>query len=163
VAVTGGADGGGLATSRAFASLGASPAIADRDQAALDSAEDELGSMAPEVWCSLVDVGDETALERSFGGAKKRFGRIDVLVAVPGRSMSGPLVASTSADWTAQIDGNFRHILVSLGLVHLYRRRLRQDRWDLSAEVPQVVGDPEAGCREHPVRVRRSGRRPAGA
>jgi NADP-dependent 3-hydroxy acid dehydrogenase YdfG len=64
VAITGGAEGIGLATARAFAGLGASIALADYDGTALAAAKAELRGKARELFCHEADVFDAASRDR---------------------------------------------------------------------------------------------------
>ena len=72
--VTGGASGIGLACARELAARGARIAIVDRDVRAHDVAQ-ELGGRA---W--IVDVSDETAVERCAAAVESELGAPDILV-----------------------------------------------------------------------------------
>lgn len=77
--VTGGAQGIGLAVAERMMAGGASVALWDWDQKALEGALERLGRDAP-VMGLRVDVGDLAAVEAATEAVGERFGRIDILV-----------------------------------------------------------------------------------
>jgi NAD(P)-dependent dehydrogenase (short-subunit alcohol dehydrogenase family) len=114
VAITGGAEGIGLATARAFACLGASIALADYDGTALAAAKAELRGKARELFCHEADVFDAASRDRFFSLARDRFGWIDKLVVVPGRSVYGSFTDSDPGQWDSLVTANFGHAAASL-------------------------------------------------
>lgn len=77
--VTGGAQGIGLAVAERMIAGGASVALWDWNQAALDDALERLGPNAPAMGLR-VDVGDLKAVEAATDAVGARFGRIDILI-----------------------------------------------------------------------------------
>lgn len=79
--VTGASRGIGRAVALAFAREGAALAIAGgRDQAALDSVENEVAALGAECIARLVDVGRRPEVDRLVREVEERWGRIDILV-----------------------------------------------------------------------------------
>ena len=76
VALTGGASGMGLATAQIIHSRGASIAIADVDQAALDKAT-EIFKPSERVLVTKLDVTDSKAVDSWIGLTIERFGRLE--------------------------------------------------------------------------------------
>jgi NAD(P)-dependent dehydrogenase (short-subunit alcohol dehydrogenase family) len=93
--VTGGASGIGLAIARRFHSEGASVILADRDQAALDRASEEL-SDAPTV---VGDIADPEVGEAMAERAISEFGTIDVLVNSAGICRYSNLLELSLEEW----------------------------------------------------------------
>ena len=77
--ITGGASGFGLATARRLLQAGWKVAIADRDEAALAAARNELGA-SDRVFVSALDVTDEAAAEAVIGKAAAALGGLDGVV-----------------------------------------------------------------------------------
>jgi NAD(P)-dependent dehydrogenase (short-subunit alcohol dehydrogenase family) len=75
--ITGGASGIGLATAAKLAAKGMRICLADRDQAALDQALEQLGG---EAIGQLTDVSQLADVERLRDFVIERFGRVDVLM-----------------------------------------------------------------------------------
>jgi len=83
VLVTGAARGIGLETARQAHGRGASVALLDLDAGEAASAAEAIGPRAAGLGC---DVTDPIALESAFSEVRRRFGRIDVVVANAGMS-----------------------------------------------------------------------------
>jgi NAD(P)-dependent dehydrogenase (short-subunit alcohol dehydrogenase family) len=98
-AITGGAQGIGLACAELFAEAGATVVLLDLDAAALESARRRL----PQAHTQTLDVTDEDAVERVFAALAKAHGRIDILVNNAGRSIRKPSLELPRADWDAVV------------------------------------------------------------
>src|SRR4051794_10481186 len=85
--VTGGARGIGFATAKALAGRGASVAIVDLDQSAVDRAAAELGD--GKAIGLAADVTDRGAMQRAVATTVERFGGLDVVVANAGIAARG--------------------------------------------------------------------------
>jgi NAD(P)-dependent dehydrogenase (short-subunit alcohol dehydrogenase family) len=75
--VTGAGAGLGLATARAFAQAGAAVVLADRDEAAVRSAVDELTSQNHKALALRCDVSDDAQVEAMVEQTVATFGRLD--------------------------------------------------------------------------------------
>lgn len=82
--VTGGASGLGLAYAEAMAEGGARVTLADRDTAALDTARSRFEGQGIAIDTEVLDVTDETKLDRTFDAVAARYGRIDTIFANAG-------------------------------------------------------------------------------
>lgn len=81
-AITGGANGIGLAAAKLYASEGASVVIADLNEDALKSAVDEIGSdKVSAIVCNVTSLEDNKAM---VAAAEERYGGLDILVANAG-------------------------------------------------------------------------------
>jgi NAD(P)-dependent dehydrogenase (short-subunit alcohol dehydrogenase family) len=98
-AITGGAQGIGLACAELFAEAGATVVLLDLDAAALDAARQRL----PQAHTQTLDVTDEAAVERVFAATAQAHGRIDILVNNAGRSIRKPSLELPRADWDAVV------------------------------------------------------------
>ena len=111
--VTGGNRGIGLAIAKALLNESCSVMITGRDRVALRNAKNELTAVAanldsvPEIMAETCDVREERSVAAVFAKAKKRWGRLDVLVNNAGISQALYEVADTPVDvWRSVIDIN---------------------------------------------------------
>lgn len=88
VVITGGTDGIGLTTARAFAAEGARVYITGRRKERLDEALEEIGKGAIGV---QGDVSDPVAVDRLYARIQQDHGRVDVVFANAGLSESAPI------------------------------------------------------------------------
>ncbi len=97
IAITGGANGIGLAASRAFAAAGASVCI-------LDLAVERPAEIAQSIGGQgfATDVTDQSSLAEAF----ERAGQIDVVVANAGIALPGSVVDTTASAWNQTIAVN---------------------------------------------------------
>lgn len=95
VAITGGANGIGLAAARLFQEAGASVAILDRDAEAAQRAAAAL----PSATAHELDVTDEAAVEPAFAQVAQAHGRIDVFVNNAGLSIRKASDELSLAEW----------------------------------------------------------------
>ncbi|MBB3998051.1 bifunctional rhamnulose-1-phosphate aldolase/short-chain dehydrogenase [Aureimonas pseudogalii] len=124
--VTGGAGGIGRATAGRLLQEGACVVLADIDQGALDGAVTEFaqGFGADQVRGVVVNVTDESAVERGFAETVAEFGGLDILVSNAGIASASPIEETTLEVWNRNIDilatGYF---LVSREAFRLFRRQ----------------------------------------
>lgn len=106
VAITGGSTGIGAATAEVLASQGAKLVLGARGEARLAAVAERLGAEHLTVDVRRrADVADLVAL------ARKRFGRLDVLVANAGVMPISPLDDLRVDDWDAMVDVNLKGVL----------------------------------------------------
>jgi NAD(P)-dependent dehydrogenase (short-subunit alcohol dehydrogenase family) len=98
-AITGGAQGIGLACAELLSEAGATVALLDRDAAALEAARERL----PQAHTQLLDVADEAAVERVFAAIAQAHGGVDILVNNAGRSIRKASLDLPMADWDAVV------------------------------------------------------------
>ena len=109
--VTGGAGGLGWPIARDLARAGARVAVCDRDPAAVADANRAFTEFAATAFVRHADVRDPDAMEAFFAEIDGSFGRLDVLVDVPGGGFVAPLMATSRKGWQAIIDQNFTYVL----------------------------------------------------
>lgn len=104
--VTGGAGGIGRATARRLLGEGACVVLADMDEAALTSANEELGKAYGKDFVRPVkiNVTREEEVIRAFAEASVEFGGIDILVSNAGLASSAPIEETTLELWNKNID-----------------------------------------------------------
>lgn len=104
--VTGGAGGIGKATARRFLEESACVVIADIDEAALSTAEQELVDRygKDQVRSIRLDVTDEAGVEASFAQATVEFGGVDILISNAGISSSAPYDETPLSMWDRNMD-----------------------------------------------------------
>ena len=101
-AITGGAQGIGLACATLMAEAGAQVVLLDRDAVALQDARGRV----PGAQVHTLDVTDEAAVERVFAAIAGEHGRIDVLVNNAGRAIRKPSLELPLAEWDAVVAVN---------------------------------------------------------
>lgn len=104
--VTGGAGGIGRATAARVLNEGSCVVLADIDETALASAQDELASQfGPDMVRSVkMNVTSEAAVEAAFQSAAVEFGGIDILVSNAGLASSAPIEETTLDLWNKNMD-----------------------------------------------------------
>ncbi|GHA29714.1 short chain dehydrogenase [Devosia pacifica] len=104
--VTGGAGGIGRATAIRLLREGACVVLADIDQAALDSASDELaqGFGKDVVRTANINVTSEEQVISGFAHAVAEYGGLDILVSNAGLASSAPIEETSLALWNKNMD-----------------------------------------------------------
>lgn len=96
VLVTGGSSGLGRVIAEAFAAAGAKIAVVGLEQPQVEQAAAEMQAAGRDVLGITADITQQEEVDRLFGQALDRFGRLDVLVNNAGRSMRGALLDTTA-------------------------------------------------------------------
>ena len=146
VLVTGGSQGIGAATARAFAAAGHAVALAARDGAKLATVADEIGANATPV---ATDVTDPASVDALFARIRAVHGRLDVVFNNAGANIPATLTGDISfADWrrvvSVNLDGAF---LIASGAFRLMREQTPQggriiNNGSISAHVPRYGSAP---------------------
>lgn len=110
--ITGGGNGIGRATAAALAEADAAVALLDRDEKAVKETETSLRAAGAEVEAYILDVTDEIALETSFAGVNRRWGRLDILVNNAGISIRHSTVELSLADWNNVVAVNMTGVFL---------------------------------------------------
>jgi len=111
VVITGGSEGVGAATARAFASAGANLVLAARTRRNLDAVAQSLRERT-RVEIFPMDVASTDACADLFKKAQFEFGAVHVLVNNAGFHQRGPLVTISPGDLATMIDVNLRAPIV---------------------------------------------------
>jgi len=113
IAITGGAQGIGAATARAFATRGHAVAIGDIDgELALKTAAEIAGDTGSTVVGLDVDVTDSKAFARFLDKAEKALGGLDALVNNAGIMPTGRFLDESEGVSDRQIDINVRAVVI---------------------------------------------------
>jgi NAD(P)-dependent dehydrogenase (short-subunit alcohol dehydrogenase family) len=86
-------------------------AVCDRDAAAVGTVTSQLRELPVESLVRHADVRQPEAMEEFFAEIDEQFGRIDVLVDVPGGGFVAPLMTTNTKGWLAIIRENFTYVL----------------------------------------------------
>jgi len=112
--ITGGAGGLGRPITLDLARLGVEVAVCDRDEAALDEITKLLEGQGTVPLTACFDVRDSDALAAFFASVDERFGRVDILVNVPGGSFRAPMLDIARKGIDAVIRINFTYVVESI-------------------------------------------------
>ncbi|MBK0327975.1 bifunctional aldolase/short-chain dehydrogenase [Rhodobacteraceae bacterium F11138] len=104
VMITGAAGAIGQATARAFADQGAQLVLVDRDEAALKTALEMLGTHHTAI---ALDVTAENAAESAIQRAVETFGGLDILVSNAGAALTGSMMELAESDLRDAFELNF--------------------------------------------------------
>jgi hypothetical protein len=107
VIITGGSEGVGAATARAFASVGANLVLVARNRKNLEAIAGELRERT-RVEIVVMDVADDDACLNLFKKAQFEFDKVHVLVNNAGYHKRGPVESVSAADIGQMIDVNLR-------------------------------------------------------
>ena len=134
--ITGSAGGIGKAIAKKFAEEGACVVLNDINQERLDDAVQEFEkTFSRDAFTSaLLDVSDESSIEKAFADMVLAFGGADIIISNAGISISKPIAEHTPADWDKLYDilvkGQF---LVSKKGVEIMRKQ------NLGGDIVNVV------------------------
>jgi NAD(P)-dependent dehydrogenase (short-subunit alcohol dehydrogenase family) len=110
--ITGAGSGMGRETAMEFLRQGARVAIADIDQAALDSAVDEGRRINPEIFGVAADLSGEAGCRTLVDMALRRFGAVDILFNNLGINLSAVLHETTTEQWNKIFAVNVRSMFL---------------------------------------------------
>ena len=108
--ITGGSGGIGAATAQVFYDEGASVAIVDLDQDAIERTASAIDPGRDRVSGVAANLVDEAAAARAAADTVGRFGRLDVLVNVAAVRVYGPVTEATSESWDHILGVNLRAV-----------------------------------------------------
>ena len=147
--ITGSAGGIGKAIAKKFADEGACVVLTDNDAERLEKTSAEFkGKYGEDVFgWHVLDVTDETTIEKTFKTACLKFGGVDILVNSAGLSISKPIEEHTEKDWDLLYDvlvkGQF---FMTKAAVEIMRRQaLSGDVLNIASKNGLVSGPNNAG------------------
>jgi 3-oxoacyl-[acyl-carrier protein] reductase len=111
--VTGGAGGLGEGITRDLLANGVEVGVMDADPAAVAQLSEELGGR---ILIQQGDVREPEQLEAFFQAVDERWGRLDILVNVPGGTFQAPFVRTNRKGWDALIRTNLMHVIHACSL-----------------------------------------------
>lgn len=111
VAITGASSGIGEATAIHLAARGAQVVLGARGEDRLSGLTDRITSAGGEAVFARTDVTKRADLTRLVALARKRFGRLDVLISNAGAMPIGPIDDLAVEDWDQMIDVNIKGVL----------------------------------------------------
>jgi len=143
-AVTGGAQGIGLAVAQRLVASGARVSLWDRDDGALASAREALGAAAH---VQRVDVADPAAVEAAAHATAEALGGIDVLVCSAGiTGPNVPLADYPVDEWKRVFDVNVNGVFLCNRAVVPIMKRKNYGRIVNVASVAGKEGNPNASA-----------------
>ena len=105
--ITGGAGGIGFAMAEAFAARGAKIALADLDEAAMETRATALRERGAEVLCVRTDVTQRASVNALADRVFQHFGAAHLVCNNAGIAIAGPLLQMTPDDWRLTMDIDF--------------------------------------------------------
>jgi 3-oxoacyl-[acyl-carrier protein] reductase len=124
--IAGGAGGIGLPITLDLARAGVGVAICDRDPAAVERLTTQLDALGASHVQDVFDVRDSDRLQAFFETVDAAFGRLDILVTVPGGSFRADLLEMTPNGVAAVTNQNFTYALEATQLAA--RRMIASER-----------------------------------
>src|SRR5437764_15088929 len=121
--VTGGGNGIGAATCRAFAAQGARVAVLDRDAAAAERVSGEIARRGGTASAHALDVADRTAFNAAAAEIAGAAGGIDILVSGAGTTVRRMIPDMSAEDWDRVIAVNLTGAFNGIQAVLPYMRR----------------------------------------
>ncbi|TIQ31507.1 MAG: SDR family oxidoreductase [Mesorhizobium sp.] len=117
VLITGASSGIGEATARVLAGAGATLMLGARRTDRLAALVEEIEAKGGKAAARALDVTERASMEALVAEARRRFGRIDVLVNNAGVMPLSPLAALKVEEWDRMIDVNIRGVLHGIAAV----------------------------------------------
>lgn len=138
VALTGTSRGLGAATASVLAKRGARVVASSRDRRLLEQVVNSVREEGGEIDSILVDVSDETQVEKLVNFAVERFGRLDGFVNNAGALRVGAAGKTPSEDWDFVNEVNSRGVFY--GCKHAIRQFERQETGGAIVNISSVSG-----------------------
>ena len=135
--VTGGATGIGLAVVRALAGRGASVAFFNRNRERAEAAAGALRDAGLDCHAFEADIARSESVDRAFGAALERLGRVDVLVNNAGVTRDGVFLRMNDEQWSEVLDTN---LAGAFRCCRAVARTMMKSRYGRIVNVSSVVG-----------------------
>jgi NADP-dependent 3-hydroxy acid dehydrogenase YdfG len=110
--VTGGSSGIGRSTALALAAEGASVVISGRNASALEEVAGKLKATGARVLAKQLDIRKEQDVIDLIDGAKKEFGRVDIMVNNAGVGYDNSITEGTVDEWRDMLETNILGLLI---------------------------------------------------
>jgi NADP-dependent 3-hydroxy acid dehydrogenase YdfG len=117
VIITGASSGIGEATARLLASRRAKVVLGARREDKLKRIVEEIRHAGGQAMYQVLDVTDSAANQAIVEGAKKEYGRVDVVFLNAGIMPTAPLSALKTDEWHETVDINIKGVLNGIGAV----------------------------------------------
>jgi 3-oxoacyl-[acyl-carrier protein] reductase len=151
--ITGGSEGIGRATAKAFAAEGARVAICARREEPLRAVEAEIRNAGGQCVALPADVRRAEAVEGFVSAAHQRFGQIDILVNNAGTSAARPFEQVTDEEWIEDLD---LKLLAAVRTSRLVVPLMRQQGGGRIVNIT-MIGAKQPGPASVPTSVSRAG------
>ena len=151
--ITGGSEGIGRATAKAFAAEGTRVVICARREAPLRQVEAEIRAAGGECLALPADVRRAEEISRFVTTARDRFGRVDVLVNNAGTSAARSFEKVTDEEWVEDLD---LKLLAAVRTARLVVPLMRQQGGGAIVNITNI-GGKQPGAASVPTSVSRAG------
>jgi len=111
--ITGASRGIGLAVAHRLGTMGAKLSLCARDAKRLESAADELRSVAAGVFTAVVNVTHGEQIEAFVQNTEKTLGPVGILVNNAGIGYFGPTHEASEANWDSVLDTNLKSVFLA--------------------------------------------------
>src|ERR1022692_3648245 len=135
--VTGASQGIGRACALKLATVGATVAVAARNQEKLNQLVEEITAAGGKAVACILDVTDEEQVRASIKGAIAQFGKIDILVNNAGITRDQLVVRMKRADWDAVLQTNLTSAYLCIQQVS---SSMLKQRWGRIINIASVFG-----------------------
>src|SRR4030081_3557734 len=136
--VTGASQGIGRACALKLASVGATVAVAARNQEKLNELVNEISGTGGKAAAFAVDVNDEEQIKSAIKAAIAQFGKIDILVNNAGITRDQLVMRMKRADWDAVLQTNLTSAYLCIQQV---MSSMLKQRWGRIINMPRVFGE----------------------
>jgi 3-oxoacyl-[acyl-carrier protein] reductase len=150
--VTGGSEGIGEATAKAFAREGARVAICARREEPLKQVADAITAAGGDCLALSADVRRAEDIERFVTAAHDRFGRIDALVNNAGMAAANPFESITDEAWIDDLD---LKVFAAIRTCRLVIPMMRQQGGGAIVNITQITGK-QPGAASYPSSMSRA-------